>query len=155
MQENSGRLAVPEIPSDEDAEKRTHQRLPRTYPAEIARLAFPVVAEGVQVRCCDISLGGVCVEMDDASFALGDTCQVKVHIPLLNKYAPGFFKVYENDAEQYFTALAQVAWIKPFSGRFLMGFAFVNVHSDQSTALEKLIERAFAREQASGSEAPA
>jgi hypothetical protein len=80
------------------------------------------------------------------SFEEGATCQVRVLIPLLNKYSPSFFKVYENDAEQYFLALAEVAWIRPAGGRYLVGFRFVNVDENQSHALEKLIAKAFAAE---------
>lgn len=133
------------MPSDEDAEKRVYQRLPRTYPVEVTRLDFPMPKEGMRTKCCDISKGGICVEAAAVEFAVGDTFQVRVLIPLLNKFSRNFFKVYENDAEQYFLALAEVAWVKPISGQFLIGFKFVNVHSDQMAALEKLIERAFAR----------
>ena len=138
-------FAAPTMPSDEDAEKRVYQRLPRTYPVEVTRLDFPMPKEGMQTKCCDISKGGICVEAPAVEFAVGDTFQVQVLIPLLNKFSQNFFKVYENDAEQYFLALAEVAWIKPIPGQFLVGFKFVNVHSDQMTALEKLIERAFAQ----------
>lgn len=136
-------FAVPSMPSDEDAEKRVYQRLPKTYHTEVIKLDFPMPKEGLKTRCCDISSGGVCVESGQAPFEVGDSCQLKIQIPFLNKYSPGFFKVYENDAEQYFIALAKVAWIKPLSGQFLVGFTFVNVHEDQHNALEKLIKRAF------------
>lgn len=134
------------MPSDEDAEKRAYQRLPKTYPVEVIKLDFPMPKDGVKTRCCDISSGGVCLETPAAPFAVGDPCQLKILIPLLNKFTPGFFKVYENDAEQYFIALAEVSWIKPVSGQYLAGFKFVNVHPDQQEALGKLIQRAFARE---------
>lgn len=138
------RTTVPAMPSDEDADKRVYQRLPRTYPVEVLKLDFPMPKRGVQTTCCDISTGGICVEASSTPFGMGDTCQLRVLIPMLNKFSKGFFKVYENDAEQYFTALAEVAWIKPLPGQFLIGFKFVNVHKDQLVALEKLIERAFA-----------
>lgn len=145
MSNSEKNFTAPAMPTDEDAEKRTFQRLPKTYPVEVIKVDFPMPKEGLKTRCCDISTGGACVEAGDAPFELGETCQLKILIPLLNKFSPGFFKVYENDAEQYFIALAQVAWIKPLSGQFLMGFKFVNVHNDQLAALEKLIERAFAQ----------
>ena len=138
-------FAAPAMPSDEDADKRGYQRLPKTYAVEVIKLAFPMPREGVLTRCCDISMGGLCVETPEVPFVIGDACQLKVHIPLLNKFSPGFFKVYENDADQYFLALAEVTWIKAVSGQFLAGFKFVNVHSDQLKALEKLIERAFSQ----------
>lgn len=138
-------FAAPAMPSDEDANKRVYQRLPKTYAVEVIPLAFPMPKEGALTRCCDISMGGLCVETLEASFSIGDVCQVKAHIPLLNKFSPGFFKVYENDADQYFMALAEVTWAKAVGGQYLVGFKFVNVHSDQLKALEKLIERAFAQ----------
>ena len=136
---------APTMPSDDDIDKRAYQRLPRTYPVAVAKLDFPMPKESMQTKCCDISTGGICVEAPAVDFVAGDTCQVRVLIPLLNKFSQTFYKVYENDAEQYFMALAEVAWIKPMPGQFLVGFKFVNVHSDQMTALEKLIERAFAQ----------
>ena len=145
MTDSTTSFTAPTMPSDEDAEKRVYQRLPRTYPVEVTILDFPMPKEGMQTKCCDISKGGICVEAPTADFAIGDTCQVRALIPLLNKFSPTFFKVYENDAEQYFLALAEVAWIKPIPGQFLIGFKFVNVHRDQMTALERLIERAFAQ----------
>ena len=132
------------MPSDADAEQRGYQRLPRTYPVEVIKLAFPMPQNGMETKCCDISTGGICVEAPEACLAIGDTCQIKVLIPMLNKFSKSFYRVFENDAEQYFMALAEVAWIKPLPGQFLIGFKFVNVHDDQMTALEKLIERAFA-----------
>lgn len=138
-------FAAPAMPTDDDTEKRAYQRLPRTYPVEVIMLDFPMPREGMRTTCCDISRGGICVEAPAAEFAVGDTVQVRALIPLLNKFSQNFFKVYENDAEQYFLALAEVAWIKPVPGQFLIGFRFVNVHSDQMAALEKLIERAFAQ----------
>jgi len=137
--------AVPVMPGDSDVEQRSFQRLLKTYPVEVIKLDFPMPETGVQMRCCDISMGGVCTETDSAPYAMGETCQIKIHIPLLNKCSPGFFKVYENDAEQYFTALADVAWVRSVAGRFLIGFRFINVHSDQETALETFIQRAFAQ----------
>ena len=138
-------LGAPAMPSDEDVEKRVYQRLPKTYPVEVIKLDFPMPKEGIKTRCCDISMGGVCVETGEIPFGVGASCQLKINIPLLNKYAPGFFKVYENDADQYFIALSELAWVKPVGGQFLVGFKFINVHSDQQQALEKLIERAFAQ----------
>lgn len=138
-------FAAPSMPSDAEAGKRAYRRLPRAYSVDVAKLAFPMPEEGMLTACCDISPGGLCVEAPAGGFAPGETCRLKVLIPLLNKFSPGFFKVYENDAEQYFTALATVAWVKPLSGRLLVGFKFVNVHDDQMRSLEKLIERAFAK----------
>ncbi|MDL2272769.1 PilZ domain-containing protein [Desulfovibrio sp. OttesenSCG-928-I05] len=139
------RVSAPAMPNDDDVNKRAYQRLPRPYPVEVAKLSFPMNKSGViETTCCDISKGGLSVEAPSSSLAVGDTCQLKVLIPTLNKYSSSFFKVYENDAEQYFNALGEVAWIKPIGGRRLMGFRFVNVVAEQSQALERLIQKAFA-----------
>ncbi len=132
------------MPSDDEINKRSYRRLPRPYPVELAKLSFPMPRSGMETVCFDISKGGICVESPSYGLAVGDKCQVKVLIPTLNKYSPSFFKVYENDMEQYFLALAEVAWIRPVRGQALMGLKFVNVDSDQSQALERLIQRAFA-----------
>ena len=141
------RIAAPAMPSDDDVNKRVYLRLPRPYPVEVTELAFPIAKQaGIETTCCDISSGGLCVECTTAPFEVGAKCQLRVRIPMLNKFSPGFFKVYENDAEQYFLALAEVAWIKPARGQYLMGFKFVNVDNNQSQALTKLIEKAFTQE---------
>ena len=138
------RAEAPAMPSQADLDKRNFQRLPRPYPVEVKPLTLPMTKEpGVETTCCDISKGGLCVEAPSL-FKSGDVCQLRVLIPLLNKFSPSFFKVYENDAEQYLIALAEVAWVKPLGGSYLTGFRFVNVDEHQSAALEKLIEKAFA-----------
>jgi hypothetical protein len=144
MTNATAQFAAPAMPSDEDIDKRAYQRLPRTYPVEAALLTFPMPKDFLGMTCCDISRGGICVETPPVGLVVGDICQVRVLIPLLNKFASGFFKVYENDAEQYFTGLGEILWKKPAAGRELIGFKFVNVHADQLKALEKLIESAFA-----------
>ncbi len=145
MSTNDNRLAAPCMPSDDEVNKRGYRRLPRPYPVEVRKLSFPMTGRSVETVCCDISKGGICVEAPLHSLSAGDKCQVRVLIPLLNKFSPGFLKVYENDAEQYLLALAEVAWVKPVRGRFLAGLRFENVDSDQSKALERLVERAFAK----------
>ena len=136
---------VPAMPNDDDINKRAYNRLPRPYPVAVTKLAFPMTnASAVETVCCDISTGGLCVEAPDSSLTMGDPCQLKVLIPRLNKYSSGFFKVYENDAEQYLNAFGEVAWIKPVGGRKLMGFRFVNVDAGQREALDRLIKQAFA-----------
>ena len=137
-------FSAPVAPSDDDIDKRIYQRLPRPYPVEVRKLAFPMPSESTRMTCCDISKGGICVETPPVDLAVGDVCQVTVLIPLLNKFAPGFFKIYENDAEQYFTGLGEILWKKRIGAQELVGFKFVNVHADQLKALEKLIESAFA-----------
>lgn len=139
------RDSAPAMPNDDEINKRAYRRLPRPYPVVVSKLSFPMTGSGaMETTCCDISKGGLSVEASSSSLAVGDTCQLKVLIPTLNKYSSGFFKVYENDAEQYLNAFGEVVWIRPLGGRRLMGFRFVNVDSDQQKALERLIQKAFA-----------
>ncbi len=128
-------------------DKRQHGRLSRTFEVEVNELQFPIVRDkSVQTRCYDISEGGLSIE-SPSSFKTGDKLQVKINIPLLNKFSPGFFKVYENDADQYFMAIAEVMWCKPQAGICLVGMRYVNVDDNQARALAGMINKAFSAEQ--------
>ena len=137
-------ISAPLMPSDDEVNKRAYQRLPRPYSVVVSKLSFPMNnAVALETTCCDVSSGGLSVEAPSSSLAVGDVCQLKVLIPTLNKYSSSFFKVYENDAEQYLNAFGEVVWVRPIGGRRLMGFRFVNVEADQRKALERLIQKAF------------
>lgn len=129
-------------PSDAE-NKRQFLRLPRPYRVQARELVFPIAKDPLlDVNCTDISKGGLCVE-SRSPLPVGTRLHINVHIPLLNKFSSSFFKVYENDADQYFQAIADVAWIKASGGTHLMGLRFVNVDEDLCTALGKLVEGAF------------
>jgi len=128
-------------PNDEN--KRRYLRLPRPYRVQARELVFPIAKDPLlDVTCTDISKGGLCVE-SRSPLPVGTRLHVNVHIPLLNKFSSGFFKVYENDADQYFQAIADVAWVKSTGGHHLMGLRFVNADHDLCQALEKLVADAF------------
>ncbi|MDL2285621.1 PilZ domain-containing protein [Desulfovibrio sp. OttesenSCG-928-F07] len=130
------------------ADKRQHGRLNRTFEVEVNELQFPIVRDKVvQTRCYDISEGGLSIESPD-SFEAGAKLQVRINIPLLNKFSPSFFKVYENDADQYFMAIAEVMWCKPHEGVYLLGMRYVNVDDDQARALSAMINKAFRSDKA-------
>lgn len=134
---------APAEPSTEKEmeDKRNALRLPKPYQVEIKHLTFPIVAEAfLETTCSDISAGGLCVEAEKA-LEKGDKCQVRIRIPRLNKYSSAFFKVHENDSEQYLMALAEVAWVRPSGSSFLMGFRFIDADADALDALERLIEK--------------
>jgi hypothetical protein len=123
--------------------KRKYLRLPRPYRVQARELVFPIAKDPlIDTSCNDIGKGGLCVE---SSFPLpvGTRLHVNVHIPLLNKFTSGFFKVYENDADQYFQGIADVAWVKPSGAVHLMGLKFINVDQDMCEALGRMIEKAF------------
>ncbi len=123
--------------------KRQYLRLPRPYRVQARELVFPIARDPlIDTDCCDISKGGLCVE-SRSPLPVGTRLHVSVHIPLLNKFSSGFFKVYENDAEQYFQAIADVVWVHARAGCHLMGLQFVNADEDLCKALDKLITGAF------------
>ena len=127
----------------EDDNKRQYMRLPRPYRVQARELVFPIAKDPlIDVPCTDISKGGLCVE-SRSPLPVGTRLHVSVHIPLLNKFSSRFFKVYENDAEQYFQAIADVAWVKARNGVHLMGLQFVNADEDLCKALGKLVDDAF------------
>ena len=127
----------------EEDNKRQYLRLPRPYRVQARELVFPIAKDPlIDVACTDISKGGLCVE-SSSPLPVGTRLHVSVHIPLLNKFSSGFFKVYENDAEQYFQAIADVAWVKPRNGAYLMGLQFVNADEELCKALGKLVDDAF------------
>lgn len=130
--------------TDHDAEnKREYLRLPRPYRVQARELVFPIAKDPlIDTESRDISKGGLCVEAD-AALPIGTRLHVTVHIPLLNKFHNGFFKVYENDAEQYFQAVADISWSRPIGGKYLLGLAFVNADEEIAEAVNKLVQDAF------------
>ncbi len=126
--------------------RRRFVRLPKGYSVEINEFKFPITnQERVSATCSDISTGGVCLESPEA-FEPGARLQVRVNIPRLNKFMPGFFKVYENDAEQYLQAIAEVAWSEPVPGGHQVGLRFIDLDPDTTRALTGLIKKALAEE---------
>ncbi|MDR2892229.1 MAG: PilZ domain-containing protein [Deltaproteobacteria bacterium] len=124
------------------SENRQSVRLPKAYTVEVKELAFPATGAGIESSVNDISQGGISIESPRPLDA-GQTMQVKVHIPMLNRFSSSFFKVYENDADQYFMAIAKVIWCKPAAGKYMVGMEFVNVDDTQSRALAALIDKAM------------
>jgi hypothetical protein len=127
----------------DDENKRQYLRLPRPYRVQARELVFPIARDPLlNVSCTDISRGGLCVE-SQSPLPVGTRLHINVHIPLLNKFSSSFFKVYENDADQYFQAIADVAWVRPSGGAHLMGLRFVNADEELCKALGKLVDSAF------------
>lgn len=122
----------------ETLEQRKFSRLPKNYYIQFKRLQFPMSNEPfAEARISDISAGGICVEAAK-TFSQGDRLQIKIHVPRLNKFMPGFFKFYENDEEQYINAIAEVAWME----NALMGLSFVDLDQDVVRAIQGLIKDA-------------
>ncbi len=126
----------------DDKERRQVTRLSRQFRMEISAFTFPLSdMRPVEVSGVDISTGGVAVQCAE-EFGQGEQVQVKIQIPKLSKYHPGFLKVYKHDLEQYITAVAKIAWSRSLeeTGEFLMGLKFVDIYEDDLKALHKLIE---------------
>ena len=122
---------------------RQYQRLLRPYRVEAKHLRFPIPSHPViDALCYDIGAGGLCVE-SSRPLDIGDLMQIRVHVPKLNKYSPGFFKAYENDAEQYVQCIGKVAWVRLSGGKYLVGLNFTDIDSDQRKALKGLVQKAM------------
>jgi c-di-GMP-binding flagellar brake protein YcgR len=93
----------------EGKERRQFARLTRQFSMEISSFTFPLSKmRPIEVTGIDISTGGVAVRCSKA-FTKGEQVQITINIPKLNKYHPGFFKVFENDLGQHITAVAEIA----------------------------------------------
>jgi PilZ domain. len=124
-------------------DKRQYARLPRPYRVQARELVFPIARHPViDSGAADISKGGICIE-SRSPLPEGTRLHLSVHVPLLNKFRSGFFKVYENDAEQTFEAIGEVTWARPQSGVFLMGVKFLDADESSVEALGKLIDKAM------------
>ena len=123
---------------------RQHARLPKAYNVEAWELSFTAAGSGPAIRGTinNISKSGICLE-SSRPLAVDLAMQVRIHIPMLNKFSSSFFKVYENDAEQFLIAIAKTVWCKPSGGKYLIGMNFVNVDETQANALAALISKAI------------
>lgn len=127
----------------DNKERRQYERLPRAFRVEVSQFQFPLTTQPrIEVRCVDISAGGLKVE-SDTPFAAGSKVQVKVFIPGLNKFHPGFLKVFESDAGQYLQAIAEVMWNEDLgSGAgYSLGVRFLDVDGDDWKALAGMIRK--------------
>lgn len=124
------------------SDSRQYFRLPKAYSVEVKELAFPPnKANLIESNVSDISKGGICVQ-SPKPLENDLTMQVRVNIPMLNKFSKSFLKIYENDADQYFMAIAKTVWCKPSGGQYMIGMEFVNVDETQAQALAALIDKA-------------
>jgi c-di-GMP-binding flagellar brake protein YcgR len=128
-------------------DKRRHVRLPKEFRVEAGEFKFPLARQPkFELPCVDISAGGMRIETD-RKFNVGDKLQVKIFIPSLNKYHPGFFKVFESDAGQYLQVIAEVVRVEeilPMS-RYELGLRYLDVDLDDRKALHSFIRKAVER----------
>jgi len=78
-------------------------------------------------------------------FDQGQKVQVKIFIPGLNKYHPGFFKVFESDVGQDLTAVAEIVGVRPDISKndYMVGLEFLDIYEDDLSALQNLIRSAL------------
>lgn len=122
-------------------EKRDHQRLCKPYRVEIREFAFPIQRQpAIEVHSADISGGGLLVHCS-RRFSVGDKLQVTIDIPSLNKFHPGFFKVFESDVGQSLTAVAEVVRVQEVAALrdYAVGLKFLDIYEDDWKALENMI----------------
>ncbi|MFO7817871.1 MAG: PilZ domain-containing protein [Thermodesulfobacteriota bacterium] len=118
-------------------ERREFVRLPKNYRVSMRKLAFPLSGQKkIELDCVDISCGGMRVQ----SFARVEEDQklhVEISIPRLNKFHPGYFKVFESATSQKLKAVAKVAWVRnlDFEARYEVGIKFLDVDEDDWKAL--------------------
>ena len=132
----------------QDSERRQHTRLPKSYRLELAEFAFPLKDQPrISATCEDVSAGGLSVVVP-RRFEVGDKVQVRLHMARLNKFHPGFFKVFESDMDQSLQAVAEVVRVVeriPFS-RYCLGLRFTDVYDDDWRALHGLIQDEIRRQ---------
>lgn len=125
-------------------DKRKDCRLEKNFRVEIREFRFPLAKQpSYEVLCADISAGGLLLECRK-KFEIGDKLQVKIFIPSLNKYHPGFFKVFESDAGQFLQAIAEVVRVDdvvPFTS-WHIGIRFLDIDHDDWNALRNFIAKA-------------
>ncbi len=132
------------------AERRRYERLPKNFRVEVREFKFPLAQQRPHEVCCtDISSGGLRVECPDR-FEQGDKVTVKIHIPSLNKYHPGFLKVFETDSGQYLQAIAEIMWVEERGDEpgYALGIRFLDVDQDDWRALSNLIQKLLREQEA-------
>ncbi len=122
-------------------EKRQDYRLPKSFRVEIREFRFPMARQPkYSIACANISTGGMLLECRK-KFESGTKLQVKIFIPSFNKFHPGFLKVFESDAGQFFQAIAEIVHthdIVPLTS-YALGVKFLDIDSDDWTALRRFI----------------
>lgn len=131
------------------AERRQYDRLPKNFRVEVKEFKFPLVQQKThEVSCSDISAGGLRVECSE-HFEQGSKVTVKIFIPSLNKFHPGFLKVFESDVGQYLQAIAEIMWVECRSDApgYSLGIRFLDIDQDDWRALRNLIQKLMREQQ--------
>jgi c-di-GMP-binding flagellar brake protein YcgR len=122
-----------------ESDRRQYVRLEKPFTVTMQLFDFPPSGEEVETVCRNISAGGMLLESPRGVFP-GSMVKATIHIPMLNKFHPGFFKVFENDLDQNLIALAEVVRSQELSQEaHVLGLKFVDVYEDDWKALHNLI----------------
>jgi c-di-GMP-binding flagellar brake protein YcgR len=122
-----------------ESDRRQYVRLQKPFTVTMQLFDFPPSDEEVETVCKNISAGGMLLE-SPRGVCPGSMIKAKIHIPKLNKFHPGFFKVFENDLDQNLIALAEVVRSQELSQEaHELGLKFVDVYEDDWKALHNLI----------------
>lgn len=136
----------------QDSERRQHARLPKPYRLELAEFVFPLKQQPrISAVCEDVSAGGLAVVVP-RRFELGSKVQVRLHMARLNKFHPGFFKVFESDVDQALQAVAEVVRVEERIAlrSYCLGLRFTDVYDDDWRALHGLIQDELRRQSRHG-----
>jgi c-di-GMP-binding flagellar brake protein YcgR len=121
------------------SDRRQYVRLAKPFRVNLRKFEFPFVdRDTVEASCRNISVGGMLLE-SPLGFGTGSVIQTSIRIPGLNKFHPGFFKVFENDLEQNLVAVAQVVRSVDLGALHELGLKFVDVYEDDWRALHAMI----------------
>ncbi|GAB1410633.1 PilZ domain-containing protein [Desulfovibrionales bacterium] len=136
------------------ANRRKHDRVPKAYRLELQELVFPLHQQAkIAATCEDVSAGGLAV-VTRKKFAVGDKLQVRLYMARLNKFHPGFFKVFESDVDQSLQAVAEVVRVDeriPLTS-YRLGLRFTDVYDDDWRALHGLLQDELRRQHARAQE---
>ncbi|MFP4071158.1 MAG: PilZ domain-containing protein [Desulfovibrionales bacterium] len=124
-------------------ERREYERLKRAFTVVLRRFEFPLASQQrIELRCRNISAGGILIDCP-VRFQQGELVEATITIPSLNKFHPGFFKVFENDAEQNLVAVAEVVRsVERVPGvSHELGIRFKDVYEDDWKALQAMIRK--------------
>lgn len=138
----------------EHKNRRKHDRVPKPYRLELTEFVFPLNQQPkIAATCEDVSAGGLAV-ITQRKFAVGDKVQVRLFMARLNKFHPGFFKVFESDVDQSLQAVAEVVRVDeriPFTS-YRIGLRFTDVYDDDWRALHGLLQDELRRHNKRSSE---
>ncbi|BDV02084.1 hypothetical protein TDMWS_21690 [Thermodesulfomicrobium sp. WS] len=120
-------------------ERRKAPRLPKAYRLRLREVAFPPTA-WVDAACRDVSATGLAVECGLA-LSPGTPVEMRLVVPRLNLYHPGFFKALENAVHQELRAVGCVVRVQQHGWRMLLGLQFTDIDPDDRRAWERLLTR--------------